>query len=152
MIYQLTYISEPFPWINVEDLHNILETARTFNAENQITGCLIYSNKLFMQIIEGDKEIIDELYGRIEKDKRHFNVELMHTATVAKRIFSDWAMAYLNLKEQTVDSTIKKIQQKLLLMSEGTSILEIDLDTFWGDVHYVLKDVGYFPNDTADAI
>ena len=152
MIYQLTYLSEPFPWINVEDLHNILEIARTFNAENQITGCLIYSKKLFMQILEGDQEIIDGLYQRIEKDKRHFNVELMHTTNTGERIFSDWAMAYLNLKEQTSDASIKKIQQNLLLLSEGASVNEIDLNEFWSDVHYVLRDVGYYPNNKADAL
>ena len=152
MNYQLTYISEPFPWINVEDLHNILEIARSFNAENQITGCLIYSKKLFMQILEGDQEIIDALYERIAKDKRHFNIELLHTSNVGDRIFSNWAMAYLNLREQTSDARIKKIQQNLLLMSEGASINEIYLAEFWTDVHYILKDVGYYPNNTADAV
>ena len=105
-----------------------------------------------MQILEGDQEIIDALYERIEKDKRHFNVELMHTANADDRIFSNWAMAYLNLKEQTSDISIKKIQQNLTLISEGASIIEIDLNDFWRDVNHVLKEVGYYPNDTADKV
>ena len=152
MTYQLTYISEPFPWINIEDINDILQISRTFNAENQLTGCLIYTKKLFMQILEGDQEIIEGLYERIEKDRRHFNVELINTQHVDERVFSKWTMAYLNLKEQSSVPTIGKIKQNLLLLSEGASVTEIDLDKFWGDVHEALKDVGYYPNDTAEKI
>ena len=101
-----------------------------------------------MQLLEGDQEIIDQLYKRIEKDKRHFNVELMHTAHVDERIFSNWAMAYLGLQESTTSEDVNEIQKNLILLSEGASALEVNLDNFWLQVHHVLKDVGYYPNNT----
>ena len=148
MIYQLTYISEPFPWITIEDINNILMVSKDFNSANQITGCLIYAKRVFMQLLEGDQEIIDQLYKTIEKDKRHFNVELLHTGHVEERIFSKWAMAYLGLQETTTSEEVNKIQKNLILLAEGASVSEVNLDKFWHQVHHVLKDVGYYPNNT----
>ena len=151
MTYQLTYISEPFPWINIADIHDILHTSRRYNSENEITGCLIYSKKIFIQLLEGDQNVIDPLYQRIEKDKRHFNVEVLYTSNTDKRIFSKWAMAYLSLEEDNADPIIKKIQQNLILLNEGASFMEIDIDQFWTDVQDVLQDVGYYPNDADES-
>ena len=152
MTYQLTYLSEPFPWINIADIHDILHTSRRFNSENDITGCLIYTKKIFIQLLEGDQDIIDPLYQRIEKDKRHFNVEVLYTSNTDKRIFSKWAMAYLSLEEDHTNSIIKKIRHNLTLLNEGASFMEIDINQFWCDVHEVLKHAGYYPNSTDDPV
>ena len=40
-----------------------------------------------MQLLEGEKKVIDELYQNIENDKRHFNVQLMETAESDDKIF-----------------------------------------------------------------
>lgn len=146
MIYQLTYISEPFPWITIEDINNILMTSQAFNSANNITGCLIYTKRTFMQLLEGEKKLIDQLYQRIEKDKRHFNVQLVHTTDADKRIFPSWAMAYLGLQESTSAENINEIQQKLVLLSEGASVSEINLHQFWNQVYEVLKEFGYYPD------
>ena len=100
-----------------------------------------------MQLLEGEQEIIERLYKRIEKDKRHFNVELMQTGHVNERIFTKWAMAYLGLQETTTSEEVNKIQKNLILLAEGTSVQEVNLDKFWNQVHHVLKDVGYYPNN-----
>ena len=144
MIYQLTYKSEPFPWITIEDINNILVISKAFNSSNNITGCLIYTKSIFMQVLEGEKKVVDRLYRRIEKDKRHFNVQLMHTADTDKRVFPKWAMAYLGLQETTTAENINKIQQNLVQLAEGESDLEIDLHQFWSQVYEVLSEVGYY--------
>ncbi len=144
MIYQLTYKSEPFPWITIEDINNILVISKAFNSANNITGCLIYTKSIFMQLLEGEKKLVDQLYRRIEKDKRHFNVQLMHTTDIDERIFPKWAMAYLGLQETTTAENINEIQQNLVLLAEGKSVLEIDLHQFWSQVYEVLREVGYY--------
>ena len=40
-------------------------------------GCLLYYEKQFIQIIEGDKQLIKGLFANIEKDIRHKNVILL---------------------------------------------------------------------------
>lgn len=146
MIYQLTYKSEPFPWITIEDINSILEISKVFNYANKLSGCLIYSKRFFMQILEGEKKVVEQLYKKIEKDKRHFNVQLMHTADAKQRIFPNWAMAYLGLQETTAAENINKIQQNLVFLTEGSSDLEINLHQFWNEVYEVLREVGYYPD------
>ncbi len=101
-----------------------------------------------MQILEGEKELIDRLYQSIEKDKRHFNVQLMHTADADERIFPKWAMAYLGLQETTSAVNINEIQKNLVLIARGTPALEIDLNQFWNQVYEVLREVGYYPDSS----
>ena len=86
------------------------------------------------------------IYQRIEKDKRHFNVQLMHTAVANDRIFPKWAMAYLSLQETASDENVEKIKQSLVLLAEDSPVLEIELHQFWNQVYEVLREVGYYPD------
>ena len=144
MPYQLTYKSEPFPWINIVDINEILQVAREFNSSEGLTGCLIYSKNLFVQILEGNKETIEELYGRIKIDKRHYNVQLLLTEKVEKRIFSDWAMAYLNPKEMTAGEAANKARIDLERLAGNSPESELNLESFWQNIRKLLKGVGYY--------
>lgn len=44
------------------------------NEKKDITGVLLYSERNFFQVIEGEKNYVEELFGKIEKDERHKNV------------------------------------------------------------------------------
>ncbi len=144
MPFQLTYKSEPFPWITIVDINEILQVAREFNAAESITGCLIYSKNLFVQILEGNQEIIEELYGRIQVDKRHYNVQLLLTEDVEQRIFSDWAMAYLNPKELSAGEAARNVRIDLERLAGSNSESEMDLEVFWQNIRKLLRDVGYY--------
>ncbi len=144
MHYQLTYKSEPFPWITIADINDILQLSRKYNALKHLSGCLIYSKNLFVQILEGDRETIEELYGRIQIDKRHFNVQLLLTENAEKRIFSNWAMAYLNPKEMLAGETARNVRIDLGRLAGDTSDTEMNLTTFWQQVRVLLRDVGYY--------
>jgi hypothetical protein len=76
-MYQLTYCSIARPGLKPADIKAIVNTSRNFNAANNITGCLLYYNDEFIQILEGKKLIVKKLYEKIEQDARHFSVILM---------------------------------------------------------------------------
>ena len=44
-----------------EQLKELLAECRAYNAEYGITGMLIYYNSTFLQVLEGDEAVIDEL-------------------------------------------------------------------------------------------
>ena len=54
----------------------------------------MYHNRQFIQILEGDKEIIENLYSKIKQDKKHSNVNLLDTNETSTRIFSQWVLAF----------------------------------------------------------
>ena len=55
-MYFLTYISKAKNNISIAEIQKILETARTKNSENDITGLLLGRAGTFFQLLEGDKK------------------------------------------------------------------------------------------------
>ena len=102
MLFELIYHSQAKPHITEDDHAHILSVARSFNKENDITGCLLYHKGQFLQLLEGDFEKLNELYGRIRDDKRHENVITLHMKEIDERIFDDWFMAYKFIQHSSV--------------------------------------------------
>ncbi len=74
------------------NLREILEIARRKNGENGVTGYLIFDKAYFLQILEGEKKVVEETYRRIAGDRRHADVTLVDQRTIAQRNFSNWNM------------------------------------------------------------
>ncbi|WP_297766531.1 BLUF domain-containing protein, partial [uncultured Muriicola sp.] len=75
-VYQLTYRSKAIPEITSKEIQEIVEIAKSFNSSNDISGCLIFDNGYFIQILEGDEEKVTQLYLNIKKDRRHTHLEM----------------------------------------------------------------------------
>ncbi len=78
---------------------SILKTAMVFNRINQITGVLCQGDGFFLQMIEGERSIINQLYGRIARDSRHKDVELVKFEEITQRKYSQWSMALIDLSD-----------------------------------------------------
>jgi hypothetical protein len=117
-MYQLIYCSIARPGLEPTDIKAILNTSRNFNAANNITGCLLYYNDEFIQILEGTKTIVKKLFEKIEQDARHFSVILMSEENAKERIFSNWSMAYSGFDEGTNGSKNFLLEQNLIALSE----------------------------------
>lgn len=94
MIFELIYYSTASPDLSINDILNILGNSRDFNSKNEITGCLLYHNNEFVQLIEGEEEAVKKLYAKIENDKRHSNLIIVIQDNIAGRSFKNWSMAY----------------------------------------------------------
>ncbi|MEO1198240.1 MAG: BLUF domain-containing protein [Pseudomonadota bacterium] len=81
------------------ELSRIVETARTFNSVNSLTGLLLYSDRYFMQLLEGDRGILTDLFANIHADDRHVKCELLSVGAIHCRTFADWDMACLGLHD-----------------------------------------------------
>jgi Sensors of blue-light using FAD len=77
--------------------HDIVTTARLRNASLDITGFLMFDRQWYHQILEGEEEVLDDLYRSIKADARHRDVETLTRDVIAKRDFPDWSMgSFLN--------------------------------------------------------
>ena len=90
-ITQLIYASQPFGFDDAM-LNGILVAARRNNPRDDITGCLICRQDLYLQLIEGPTTAIDALFERIRVDDRHLQVMQLSRDMVDARMFPDWAM------------------------------------------------------------
>lgn len=97
MFYQLIYASTASPDTTESDVIAIMQKAYHNNKQRGITGIILYKNGNFMQIIEGEREVVEALYRTISQDPRHMNVMAIMTRSVVEREFSDWSMGIRDL-------------------------------------------------------
>ena len=93
-MYTIIYRSTATPGFDLAEVLKMLSNARSRNAEQKITGCLLYHENQFAQLIEGEKDAVIDLFSKIQKDKRHTEVELLKEVETDERIFIDWDMAF----------------------------------------------------------
>lgn len=94
----LTYTSWARPGITTEEVEAILATARANNAQEELTGILIFNGTSFMQILEGEPPVVDSMVKRLRGDRRHSNMSIRDDREIDERLFTDWSMAYLKLE------------------------------------------------------
>ena len=70
----------------------IFRVARKNNAQNKITGALSYRNGHYIQILEGEELVVDQLFSKISNDRRHEEVTVLINQSIVKRSFPDWDM------------------------------------------------------------
>ena len=96
-MYELIYTSIAVKEFNDSELLEILTQARINNEKHDITGMLVYKNREFAQILQGEEERVRRLYQNIENDERHTSVKLFHENIIENRTFSKWSMSFLKL-------------------------------------------------------
>ena len=77
----------------------ILAQSRQHNPPSGITGVLCYGGGIFLQAIEGGRSAVSALYGHIQRDPRHTDVELLHYEEITERRFGGWTMGQVNLSK-----------------------------------------------------
>jgi Sensors of blue-light using FAD len=88
--------------MQMDDLEEILEHARRSNAKKGITGALVYVDGVFLQILEGDSGVVQELMAKIFRDVRHETVTVLKQGDIPAAIFRDWKMAYVSATAEQV--------------------------------------------------
>ncbi|MBP6458927.1 MAG: BLUF domain-containing protein [Crocinitomicaceae bacterium] len=135
---ELVYKSKAKENISQTEIDAILETAQNFNKTYELTGCLIFHNNSFIQLLEGDENEIRNLYTRIINDTRHNNVELLYEKTKTQRNFDNWVMAFINLDENEV-FTKKLFKDNLTTYAEITPKITKASNIFWKEVKELLQ-------------
>ena len=77
-----------------EDLNTLLGECRENNAKVNITGMLLYHSRTFFQILEGDPVVVQNLFEKIAKDRRHDRITKIVVEQIGQRAFANWTMGY----------------------------------------------------------
>ncbi len=101
-LYQLVYTSVRKPNCDENEIVKILDSCKRNNPPQDVTGILLHSDDLFIQYLEGDKNII-KLYDMIKDDPRHKRVVLLSYGPLQERVFPSWHMGYKNLPKERID-------------------------------------------------
>jgi len=93
-MYQLMYASTAAWTMEHGDLNTILDEARANNRRYGVTGLLLHLDHGFLQLLEGPKDAVLEVFRQIERDHRHIGVRVLIQQDTPSRLFGNWSMGF----------------------------------------------------------
>jgi len=114
MLVRLLYASRPAAALDTATVESIMEQSRSNNPRQGITGLLCFSDDIFIQVLEGGRDEVCELFNAIVRDQRHNNVRILHFEEIPERRFGGWTMGQVN---------IAKVNPALLLKYSEKAVL-----------------------------
>jgi hypothetical protein len=96
MLVRCLYASRATTPVSAAVIDRILDQSRRNNVRHGITGLLCVSDTIFIQVLEGGRDEVCELYNRIILDDRHAHVRLLAFEEIAERRFGSWTMGQVN--------------------------------------------------------
>lgn len=137
-MHQLTYRSKAKPAITQREIQDIWERAQRNNLDMKISGCLIFHNDIFIQIIEGEEKDVLSLFSRIESDIRHSAIQMLWEGSCTERVFHDWYMAYHSLHDKATAAEIKLFENNLSMFAKTSDKPSAAVSMFWKNVNSIL--------------
>ena len=115
MLVRLVYASRSATPVTSDLIEDILAQSRRHNLDAGITGVLcVCHGEVFMQVLEGGREEVNRLYGKLLRDARHTDVTLLAYAEIAERRFSSWRMGRVDLDKLNAGVTLKYSEKAIL--------------------------------------
>lgn len=108
MLVRLIYSSHEAKLIEPKDIQSILDSSRIYNAQHDITGLLCQGNSRFVQLIEGSRDRVNELYAKIMHDERHQDLVLLDYTSIEIRSFREWSMGFLDVTNKRIAEVLKE--------------------------------------------
>ena len=93
-LIRLVYVSTAVDSVDLNEFKRILGTAQQNNERRDLTGMLAFNSKVFLQGLEGSREAVNDLYAKLMRDARHFNLMLLKYESIEMRQWSDWSMGF----------------------------------------------------------
>ncbi len=97
MLVRLLYASRPVSPLTASVIDTILAQSQDGNQSKGITGILCFNDELFLQVLEGGRDAVCELFNAIVRDDRHQNVRLLSYEEIPERRFGGWTMGQVNI-------------------------------------------------------
>jgi hypothetical protein len=101
--HQLIYKSSPTVALTPTQLRQLLPAWRASNHAAAISGLLLYGEESVMQVLEGPAAHVHNIYKRIARDRRHYNVYILADGPVPVRAFKEWHMGFVHLEAPVFD-------------------------------------------------
>lgn len=97
MLVRCLYASRAARPLTGSLLDEILDQSRHKNPTLGITGLLCVSGDVFIQVMEGGRDEVCELFNAIVRDDRHETVRLLIYEEIHERKFANWTMGQVNI-------------------------------------------------------
>lgn len=100
--HQLIYASAATTLFSDAELVTLLTKARANNKQTSVSGILVHHEGSFLQVLEGNRDVVETLFARISLDPRHHRVLVLLRQAIASPNFGDWSMGFVEGKRAPV--------------------------------------------------
>ncbi len=104
-MFRIVYVSSASRYFVKSEIQDMLERARSKNANLGITGMLLYKEGNLLQALEGEEEVVAKLAKTIQDDPRHTDFLVLMRGPVERRLFPESPMGFHDLATEPLTST-----------------------------------------------
>ena len=127
-VYRILYCSrnsvQNTAEVQLAEIRKILQASRKNNAQNGITGALLFNSGCFAQVLEGPLKQVESTFERIQRDLRHAEVTVLEAGYVLQREFPEWSMAFSGA-DQTESATFGEFNLDQIFENPSLAAMEI---------------------------
>lgn len=84
----------------------ILNACTSYDAASGLSGALAFNNRYFLQVMEGDRELVTRQFLKTGIDPRVAGVTLAGFDEVPNRAFTGWTVAYVGSSNEEFDRLV----------------------------------------------
>jgi hypothetical protein len=127
MLVRCLYASRSSAPLREPIIEAILEQSRRNNPRRGVTGLLCYSGDVFIQVLEGGRDGVCDLFNAIVRDERHSNVRILLFDEIAARKFGGWTMGQANVGKASQTILLKYSEKPELdpFVGSGTATMAL---------------------------
>jgi Sensors of blue-light using FAD len=96
-LISVIYASRATEHFHEHEIPDLLKQSRVSNARRELTGMLLYIGGSFVQVLEGQPDMVEAVFATILLDKRHTQVTLIARDTISERAYEGWTMIHKTL-------------------------------------------------------
>ena len=98
-LHEILYCSTLAPGLPTEVVGHIVAQARARNAQEAITGLLVFDGLRFCQHFEGPRRNVLRLLDRLEADPRHTGMKVLYEGVIELRRYRRFEMGLAHIEE-----------------------------------------------------
>ncbi len=141
MIRTIVYISNAVKLFEERHLDELFCQSVNNNSTRNITGILLYNEGTFIQILEGHKQPLDNLFKTIHQDRRHNNITKILDRRIGDRLFSKYRTGFSTLNNYSQLEELETFLRNRKETSHSHTILAL-LSPFLNKRYSPMKVIG----------
>lgn len=98
--------------MTMPDLVHLVRAARVTNEARAVTGLLLYSQRTFLQLLEGAQDDVEAIMARIRASTRHTDINAVFAEETKDRMFPTWSMG-LNVADTWWPASVRTLAGSL---------------------------------------
>lgn len=114
MLVRLLYASRPATVLTPGLADAILAQSRKKNPAAGVTGLLCVADDVFIQVLEGGRDEVCDLYHTIVRDPRHKDIKLLSYEEIGSRRFGNWTMGQVHAGKINPSLLLKYFKRAVL--------------------------------------